>query len=56
MCIRDSQHLAQHLLEVRAEGFPAYQVRPEGERETYSSIICLVDFTECFEAIRQLGL
>ena len=26
------------------------------ERETYSSIICFVDFTECSEAIRLLGL
>jgi len=37
--------LAQHLQDIRAEGFPEYQVRPEGERETYSSIIYLEPFS-----------
>ena len=35
------QKLAQHILEIRAEGFPQYQVRPEGQREIYTSIIYL---------------
>jgi PAS domain S-box-containing protein len=39
------QALAQHVQEIRAEGFPAYGVRPEGEREVYSSIIYLEPFT-----------
>ena len=39
------QKLAQHVQEIRAEGFPAYHVRPEGEREIYSSIIYLEPFT-----------
>ena len=29
------QQLTQHVQEIRAEGFPQYQVRPEGEREIY---------------------
>ena len=37
--------LAQHLQEIRAEGFPDYQVRPAGDREVYSSIIYLEPFT-----------
>ncbi len=40
------QKLAQHIQQVRDEGFPAYQVRPEGEREIYSSIIYLEPFTD----------
>ena len=39
------QNLAQHVQEIRAQGFPEYQVRPEGERESYSSIIYLEPFT-----------
>ena len=39
------QSLAQHVQEIRAEGFPQYQVRPNGERESYSSIIYLEPFT-----------
>ena len=38
-------HLAQHLRDMRAEGFPAYQVRPEGERDFYTSIILLEPFS-----------
>ena len=38
------QKLEQHIQEIRAEGFPAYQVRPEGERELYTSIIFLEPF------------
>ena len=29
-------NLSQHVQEIRKEGFPEYQVRPEGEREVYS--------------------
>ena len=39
------EKLAQHVQEVRAEGFPDYQVRPAGEREIYSSIIFIEPFT-----------
>jgi CHASE1-domain containing sensor protein len=39
------KQLAQHLQEIRSEGFPGYQVRPEGDRETYSSIIYLESFS-----------
>ena len=37
--------LALHIQEIRAEGFPDYQVRPEGAREIYSSIIYLEPFS-----------
>jgi PAS domain S-box-containing protein len=37
--------LAQHLQDIRGEGFPGYQVWPEGDRETYSSIIYLEPFS-----------
>jgi PAS domain S-box-containing protein len=40
------QDLMQHTLSMRAAGFPAYQVRPEGEREIYSSIVYLEPFTD----------
>lgn len=33
-----------HILSVRAEGFPTFTVRPEGEREEYSSIVFLEPF------------
>ena len=39
------EKLAQHLAEIRAEGFPDFQVRPVGDREIYSSIIYLEPFT-----------
>ena len=35
------ERLAQHEQEIRAQGFPDFQVRPSGEREIYSSIIYL---------------
>ena len=38
------ERLAQHIQEVRAEGFPDYQVRPAGERENYSTIVYLEPF------------
>ena len=37
--------LAQHIQDIRAQGFPEYTVRPEGDREAYSSIIYLEPFT-----------
>ena len=39
------EQLAQHTQQIRAEGFPTYQVRPAGKRELYSSIIYLEPFT-----------
>ena len=39
------ERLSRHIQEIRAEGFPLYQVRPEGGREIYSSIIYLEPFT-----------
>lgn len=41
--------LAQHIQQIRAEGFPDYTVRPEGERGVYTSII----FLEPFDARNQ---
>lgn len=38
-------NLAQHIQEIRAEGFPAYDVFPKGDRELYSSIVYLEPFT-----------
>ncbi len=37
--------LPAHLQEIRGEGFPKYVVRPEGDREVYSSIIYLEPFS-----------
>ncbi|MEI6107433.1 MAG: CHASE domain-containing protein, partial [Opitutae bacterium] len=37
--------LADHVRQTRAAGFPAYQVRPEGDRPLYSAIIYLEPFT-----------
>ena len=39
------ERLAQHIQEVRAEGFPGYRVWLEGDREAYSSIIFLEPFS-----------
>ncbi len=39
-----SGQLDQHVQVIRGEGFPDYQVRPAGERETYSAIIYLEPF------------
>ncbi|MEI7673965.1 MAG: CHASE domain-containing protein, partial [Deltaproteobacteria bacterium] len=38
--------LARHTQGIRQEGFPAYKVRPEGDREVYSSIIYLEPFAD----------
>lgn len=35
---------AQHIASVRSEGFPEYTIRPEGQRDIYSSIIYLEPF------------
>ena len=35
------EHKAAHVSEVRAEGFPDYELRPPGERATHTSIIYL---------------
>jgi len=37
--------LAQHIQEIRNQGFPDYNVRPEGDRESYTSIIYLEPFS-----------
>jgi CHASE1-domain containing sensor protein len=36
--------LVQHIKDIRSEGFPNYDVRPEGDRDVYSSIIYLEPF------------
>jgi two-component sensor histidine kinase len=38
-------NLERHIEEIRSEGFPAYSVRPAGERAVYSSIIYLEPFS-----------
>ena len=37
--------LPQHIQRIRDEGFPAYTVRPEGDRDPYTSILYLEPFT-----------
>jgi len=37
--------LAQHIKEIRSQGFPDYNVKPEGDREIYTSIIYLEPFS-----------
>jgi len=39
-------HLAQHIADVRAEGFPEYTVAPAGERDIYTSIVYLEPFSD----------
>ncbi|HJW03516.1 MAG TPA: CHASE domain-containing protein [Azospira sp.] len=39
------EQLARHVQAVRQEGFPDYQVRPEGDRPEYSSIVYLEPFS-----------
>ena len=36
----------KHTAAIRKEGFPAYAIRPEGERDPYTSIIYLEPFTD----------
>lgn len=38
--------LQEHISKVRQEGFPDYNVKPEGERDIYSSILYLEPFTD----------
>ncbi len=38
--------LDRHIRKIRSEGFPEYRIKPEGDREIYSSIIYLEPFTE----------
>ena len=38
------EELARHVAEIRAEGFPDYQIRPAGRRELYTSIVYLEPF------------
>ena len=45
--------LPRHVAALRAEGFPDYQVRPAGDRETYSAIIYLEPFAD--RNLRALG-
>ena len=37
--------LTQHMQKMRGEGFPQYKLRPDGDREIYSSIIYLEPFS-----------
>ncbi len=38
--------LARHIQKIRSEGFPEYNIRPDGDREVYSSIIYLEPFSD----------
>ena len=38
------EELARHMRKIRSEGFPEYTIKPEGDRESYSSIIFLEPF------------
>ncbi|MEI6262765.1 MAG: CHASE domain-containing protein [Deltaproteobacteria bacterium] len=40
------ERLEQHIQEIRSQGFPDYNVKPEGDREIYTSIIYLEPFSE----------
>ncbi len=39
------EQLAQHIQEIRGQGFSDYTVRPEGDRENYTSIVYLEPFS-----------
>jgi PAS domain S-box-containing protein len=39
------ERLAQHTQEIRSQGFPDYKLRPEGDRESYTSIIYIEPFS-----------
>ncbi len=39
------EELTRHVQEIRSEGFPEYKLRPDGDREVYSSIIYLEPFS-----------
>lgn len=38
------ERLKKHIAQVRSEGFPQYNIRPEGERSLYTSVIYLEPF------------
>ncbi len=38
--------LTRHIQEIRSEGFPEYKLKPDGDREIYSSIIYLEPFSD----------
>lgn len=38
--------LAAHVAQIRAEGFPEYEIRPAGERDEYTAIVFLEPFDE----------
>ncbi len=38
------KELAGHIQEIRSEGFPEYKIKPEGDRESYTSIVFLEPF------------
>lgn len=40
------QEKESHIKSIRAEGFPEYSIRPEGERDTYTSIVYLEPFKD----------
>ncbi|CRI67705.1 putative Diguanylate cyclase with PAS/PAC sensor [Thiocapsa sp. KS1] len=40
-----ADRLADHLASVRAEGFPDYRIRPEGERSFYTAVLFLEPFS-----------
>lgn len=40
------EQLAAHQAQIRAEGFPGYQLRPDGPRDAYTSIIYLEPFSK----------
>lgn len=40
------EQLASHIQEIRSEGFADYRIKPDGDREIYSSIIYLEPFIE----------
>jgi len=39
------ERLAQHIQEIRSQGYPEYNVKPESDREIYTSIIYLEPFS-----------
>ncbi len=47
------ERLARHIQEIRIQGFPDYNVKPEGDRKTYTSIVYLEPFSG--QNIRALG-
>lgn len=40
-----ANHLKQHIASIRGEGFPAFTVRPSGDRPIYTSVIYLEPFS-----------